>query len=134
MVADTQLTNGAGVIYRASKLVRLPDGGVAGGSGDWSKAYAALCWLAGGEQGDGPDLTGAAILILRPNGTIWAADEEWPAYPLLNEYAATGCGAQAAMALMSVGKSAVQALAAVCGVDAATSEPLQQMRVRKPRK
>lgn len=126
--ADTQITGGS-LMQRVCKLFRLPDGGVASGSGDWSKAYAALKWLEGGESGDCPGFEGASLLIGRPDGTLWMADDEWPAYPLLGQVASLGCGAQAAMVALSGGQSPEQAVASVAAHDAATSGPVQTMQV-----
>ena len=130
MVADTQLTCGDSVIYRTSKLVRLPCGGVAGGSGVWNRAYAAMQYLAEGSRGEPPDIDGAALLILKDR-RLWVAENGWPAFPLLDEFAAIGCGSQAAMVLMGAGKTPAQAVGIVCGFDAATSEPLEVMRVKR---
>lgn len=47
MAADTQLTDGNSAC-RVRKIVRLPDGGVAGGCGVWASAYAALRYLERG--------------------------------------------------------------------------------------
>lgn len=130
MAADTQLT-GNGVVFRVQKLFRLPDGGVASGAGDWGKCYAALKWLSDGEKGECPTFEDSSLLILRPDGSIWIADDLWPAYPLLDEFAAIGSGQQAAQAAMRAGKSAEQAVRVAIGVDNATSDPVQTMRVRK---
>lgn len=65
MAADTQLTGDYKL--RVQKIVRLPDGGVAGGAGVWHRAYAGMQWLAGGEQGEPPKIKGATLLILRPD-------------------------------------------------------------------
>lgn len=127
MAADTQLTSGANV--RVQKIVRLKDGGIAGGAGHWSRAWAGLQWLADGEEGPPPKIKGAELLILRPDGTLWIAEGEFPAYPLLDKAAAIGAGAQAAMAAMDGGADAVKAVQVACKLDAYTSAPVQVLSI-----
>lgn len=125
MAADTQITSDYAI--HAPKLFRLPDGGVAGGAGDWSRAYAGIKWLMEGERGDPPNLSDADILILRPDGSIWKANEEFPAYPLLDKVAAIGCGSLAAMVAMRGGASAVEAVMSVAASDVYTNAPVMSM-------
>lgn len=127
--ADTQLSGGG--INRVSKLYRLADGGVAGASGDWAKAYPALRWLADGEHGECPGFEGANLLIGRPDGTLWMADDNWPPFPLLNTSSAIGSGCKAAMALLSAGKTPAQAVEVVSEHDTGTSPPVEVMRVKR---
>ena len=128
--ADSQLTSGV-MIQRVAKLFRLPDGGVASGAGDWAKAYRALKWLEAGEHGDCPEFEGASLIIGRPDGTVWQADDEWPAYPIVGQIAALGCGAQPAMVALCGGQTPAQAVASVAAHDAGTSGPIQAMQVCK---
>ena len=128
--ADTQLTSGQ-TIYRVSKLVRLPDGGVATGCGDWAEVYQALRWLADGEHGDCPDFPDSTILIGRPDGSLWLADDKFNPYPLIGTIAAIGVGSQAAQVAMYGGKTAQQAVEAVCGQDPHTSAPVETMKVKR---
>lgn len=125
MAADTQLTGE--YKFRVQKIFALPDGGIAGGAGDWVRAYAGLQWLLGGEVGDPPKIKGASLLILRPDGSLWIADNDWPAFPLLDKTAAIGCGAQAAMVAMASGKSPAEAVKEVCKLDAYTGDPVQYL-------
>ena len=123
MAADTQCTGT--YTARVQKVVRLPDGGVAGGCGAWSRAYAGLAWLAAGEEGEPPKIKGADLLVLRPDGSLWVAEGEWPLYPLLDKAAAIGCGAPAAMALLARGATPAEAVKDVCKLDAFTGDPVQ---------
>lgn len=132
MAADTQATGE--YKFRVQKIIRLKDGGVAGGCGHWARAYAGLSWLADGEQGDPPKIKGAALLILRPDGSLWLAEDEFPAYPLLDKVAAIGAGSQAAMAAMAKGDDAVQAIRVACDLDAYTSAPIQVLKVERKRR
>lgn len=117
-------------MYRVTKLFRLSDGGVLSAAGAWGKAYAAVQWFLGGQEGDCPDFEGASLIWMRPDGVIWIADEEMPGYPLLSKFAAIGSGAQGAMTAMYAGKSAKEAVEAVTSADRNTSGPVQVMAVK----
>lgn len=129
VAADTQLTGGNYAV-RVEKVVRLQDGGVAAACGLWHKAYPAMRWLAEGERGDGPDFEGATIVIVRPDHTIWVAEESFPAYPILNRTYALGSGQDLARQLLSQGKSPVDAVAEACELDAFSSDPIMSMTVQ----
>ena len=131
VAVDSQLTGGNHAV-RAQKLMRLPDGGVAVGAGLWRNAYAGLMWLVNGERGEPPDLDGATIVIVRPDKSIWIAEESFPAYPILDTDYAAGCGADMARLLMAQGKSPVQAVAEACELDAMSSAPIFSMAVLSP--
>lgn len=131
MAADTQLSCG-NYAFRVQKLFRLPDGGVAAGAGSWADAYAGLKWLAAGEVGDAPEIEGATIIILRPDGSIWFAEEQFPAFPVLDTEVAIGCGRDIARSGMAQGMSALESVAHACGLDLGSSAPLQSMSVVTP--
>lgn len=137
MAADTQLS-AFNSQSRAQKLVRLPDGGVAGGCGLWTNAYATLKFLEdGGDPSDEhadklPKLTDAAVLIARPDGSLWILEERFPAFPLLDKEMAIGCGADAARMAMSLGLSAVDAVSKVTRQDLLCGDPVQSMDVEHP--
>lgn len=136
MAADTMLS-AHNSQARAEKLVRLPDGGVAGGCGQWNRAYAGLQFLAaGGDPLDAhadklPKIADAAILIARPDGTLWMLEDEFPAYPLRDEVMAIGCGSDAALMAMALGLSAVDAVARVTRQDVLCGDPVQSMDVEQ---
>jgi len=135
MAADTQLSS-ENKASRAQKLVRLPDGGVAGGCGLWAAAYAGLKFLAdGGSEDDDPknipDLRDAYLLIARPDGSLWMVEERFPAYPLLDKQAAIGCGADAALMAMALGLSAVEAVGKVINQDILCGGHVQSMEVEE---
>jgi hypothetical protein len=131
MAADTQLSGGSSKC-QAQKLVRLPDGGVAGGCGVWGNAYAGLKFLSeGGSEDDDvkPDLDGSTILIAKPDGSLWLLDGRFPAYPILDKTMAIGCGADAAIMAMALGKSALESVGLVTHQDIMCGEPVQTMEV-----
>lgn len=128
VAVDSQLTGGNHAV-RAQKLMRLPDGGVAVGCGVFRSAYSGMKWLAEGERGEPPDIEGAMVVIVRPDESIWIAEDSFPAYPILDKEYAAGCGADLARLLMSQGKSPVEAVAEACEHDAMSSAPILAMRV-----
>lgn len=132
VAADTQATGGNYTV-RMQKLARLPDGGVAVIAGSAADGYAGLRWLQDGERGDGPDIDGATIVIVRPDKSIWIADGQWPAFPILDTTYASGCGQDLARLLMAQGKTPVEAVAEACEHDAASSGPIFSMTVYPPR-
>lgn len=114
------------------KIVRLPDGGVAGGAGNASALSVALDWLQGGEQGDPPAIDDECfILILRPDGSIWKAECRFPAFRLLDKFAATGSGSQFAIAAMAMGASAEQAVRIAAKFDTGTGGPVRTLAIEK---
>jgi hypothetical protein len=123
VATDTQLTGGNYAV-RVEKLVRLPDGGVAAAAGLWKAAWPGLQWLAAGEKGEAPDIEGATIVIVRPDHSVWLADETFPAFPILERTYALGCGADLARMAMAQGRSPVEAVAEACELDANSSAPI----------
>jgi hypothetical protein len=141
MAADTMLSS-HNAQNRAQKLVRLPDGGVAGGCGHWSRAYSGLKYLADGGDPDGrpnprvtegpPNIDGATLLVAKPDGTLWLIEDEFPAFPLRDKVASVGCGADAALMAMGLGLSAADAVAKVTRQDVLCGDPVQSMAVEWP--
>jgi hypothetical protein len=130
VAADTQLTGG-NYVLRTAKMVRLPDGGVAVAAGVFRTGYAGLKWLAEGERGEPPEIDGATIAIVRPDGTILLADDGWPAFPLMERTLALGCGADLARMAMANGRSPVEAVADACELDANSSAPIMSMKAEQ---
>lgn len=128
--ADTQLTGD--YVHRVHKLHRLPDGGVAGGAGNWARCYTYIQWLIT-QQGDAPSLEDCSVLIVRPDGSHWLA-EDGGTFPLIDTVSAIGCGSQAAVLAMRQGMTPAKAIESVCKADAYSSEPVQTMRVEPARK
>lgn len=131
VAVDTQLTGGNYAV-RGTKLVRLTDGGVAVACGVFRAGYAGLKWLGEGERGEPPDIEGATIAIVRPDGSIWIAEDGWPAYPISDRSYALGCGSDLARAAMADGHDPVQAVAKACELDAHSSDPILSMAVCQP--
>jgi hypothetical protein len=136
MAADTQETWGNAKV-RVCKLVRLPDGGVAGAAGEGAASQAALNWLASDGSLDGisdrtlPDINGAEILIARGDGSLWMLYNRFPGYPLLDKTAAIGCGSDAARMALAYGASAIEACQRVAKQDIFCGDPVQSMAVEE---
>jgi hypothetical protein len=136
MAADTQETWGNSRA-RVSKLVRLPDGGVAGAAGEGAASQAALNWLESGGSLDGqsdrplPDISGAEVLIAKGDGSLWLLYSRFPGYPLLDKSIAIGCGADAARMAMEYGATAVEACQRVAKYDVFCGDPVQSMEVQE---
>lgn len=136
MAADTMLS-AFNSQNRAQKIVRIASGsmagGVAGGCGLWSRAYAGLKYLEEGGDPDAksdlPNIKEASILIAKPDGSLWLAEDEFPAYPLMDKAAAIGCGSDAALMAMTLGLSAIDAVARVTKQDVLCGDPVQSMEV-----
>jgi hypothetical protein len=135
MAADTLASDGQSRL-RVQKIVRLPDGGVAGMCGNAADGYAGLSWLASGGSQEGtegkqlvPDISDATILIARPDGSLWLLEGRFPAFPLLDKIAAEGCGAAAARVAMGLGLSAVEAVMQVAQHDIFCGDPVQSLAV-----
>lgn len=128
MAADTQATD-FNTTYQVQKVWRLPDGGVAGLCGDASRGYAGVKWLMDGEDGEPPSIKGAYIVIARPDGSLWLAEEHFPAFPIMDRTVAHGCGRDFARAALAEGKSAVDAVFAAIKHDVMTGAPVMSMCV-----
>jgi ATP-dependent protease HslVU (ClpYQ) peptidase subunit len=128
MAADTQVTCGD-LQYRATKLVRLPCGGVAGACGLLSEALKAFEWLKTG-KGKPPKLKATSVLAAYADGRVGVyEDKDWLLLRLSGPVA-VGSGAQAAMAAMvHFRASAADAVKAAAAVDPSTSEPVEVMRI-----
>lgn len=128
VAVDSQLTGG-NYSVRCQKIIRLPDGGVAVASGLWRMGYAGLKWLADGEKGEPPDIEGATIAIVRPDHSIWIAEDGFPAFPILDRTYALGCGQDLARKAMADGADPIQAVAEACELDAVSSAPILSLTV-----
>lgn len=128
VAVDSQCTD-HNYAFRKQKVWRLPDGGVAVSCGCAAAGYAGVKWLVDGERGDPPEIADAAVTICRPDKSIWVAAGRWPAFPIMDDSYADGCGRDLARQLMSQGASAVEAVAGACEQDAMSSGPILAMTV-----
>lgn len=129
LAADSLATDDACGLH-VRKIVRLPDGDMAGGAGDLTEVVQALSWLAGGSDGDPPAIPGSSIIFTEA-GVPHLATSGWPGIALKG-YAAIGSGAQGAMVAMRLGKSAQEAVEAVAGIDHCTGGEIDTLTYEKP--
>lgn len=95
------------------KVHRLPDGSLVGTAGTAAVCIDVVRWLEAGGVGDAPkpgEDECFFLLILKPDGTIWRAESRFPAFQVLDGFAAIGSGAPFAMAAMEMGASPAQAV------------------------
>lgn len=134
MAADTGGTFGHNILALGHrKIVRGPDGTLAGTCGQMVPSAQWLDWIAGGERGaepapvrlkDGEESDFTALLV-RPDGRVWIV-EGGGRVEVRGPYHAAGSGMEAALGAMFAGASAeVAARAAIvhttgCGGDVAT--------------
>jgi hypothetical protein len=130
LAADSYCSDDA-TVMQVCKCVRLPGGDVAGGAGDLGEVAQALTWLAGGSQGDAPEIPGAAVLFTI-NGVPHMASTKWPAVRVKGA-AAIGSGAQGALVAMRLGHSPEDAVKAVAGIDPCTGGEIEVLAVEVPR-
>lgn len=131
MASDTQCTGH--YMMRVEKLYRLPDGGVVGGSGGSRESYAAIRWMLAGEAGE-PPVSGDGdnvydLLILRPDGTLWLANNGFPSFRLFDKFAAIGSGCHLAMAAMDMGATATQAVKIAAKYDENTNDKVKSLAI-----
>jgi hypothetical protein len=125
-------------IMTVEKVFRLPQGGFVGGAGNSCDCVAAIRWMQAGEVGDPPSSEkedSFYLLILRPDGTIWRAENRFPAFKVLDDFAATGSGSNLAMAAMEMGASAADSVRVAAKYDSGTGGRVREYSLeRKPRR
>lgn len=121
-------------IMTVEKIHRLPDGGVIGGSGTASILAAVIHWIANGATGEPPskqDDDCYFLLLLKPDGTIWRAENNTTFFRILDPFAATGSGSNFAMAAMELGASAAEAVRVAARYDSGTGGKVRTLAVPK---
>lgn len=131
MAADTQLSGD--YVVRVQKIHLLPSGGIVGGCGVWHLAYAAIDWLLR-PSGDAPLFEDCTLLALYPDGSLHIAENRFPFYPLLDRFAAIGCGSQVAMAAMAGGATAGEAVKVAARIDPSTNGSVQMLELPKAKR
>jgi hypothetical protein len=108
----------------AKKVIKLPDGSIAGAAGNWAEICRWFDWLQAGNKVGAPDtpkLTdGSVVVIVAPGGKKATVVEDVGHY--VTEYAtqdwfnAWGSGKEAALGAMHHGATAAQAVLAAMKV------------------
>jgi ATP-dependent protease HslVU (ClpYQ) peptidase subunit len=116
MAADGRVTTGSEMIVcnSAEKLIRLRDGAILGFAGRAKDAATFAAWLTDG--GDIPKLDEFTALVLRTDGEARIFDDttQWDRCDLP---AAIGSGAKYAIAAMTAGATAEEAVEIACDFD-----------------
>jgi hypothetical protein len=134
LAADKRARWGS-LVHPVTKIRRLADGSVAGGSGELAFVLGVFEWLNDGgdpatfpqHQQDKEDWQ--PVLVVRPNGKI-EVYERTP-YPVVSEGAffAIGSGRDFAMMAMRLGKSAPEAVQLASEFDAGTGPQVDTLTV-----
>jgi hypothetical protein len=113
--------------YPAEKLFRLPDGGVAGVTGEYAEAMGFVAWLQGHEQADRPPLSEASVIRLHKDGSL-TIYEGSASYDIKPDFAAFGSGGMAANAAMYMGADAAKAIEVASLLDDGTGGKIVTMK------
>lgn len=137
MAADTQVTS-ANRKFRASKVVRLPCGGLMGSSGNWAHIVKVQRWAAEGFHPDQkPEFDDDAefeCLVVKADGSVFLLDDDFELMPFTDEFIAVGSGGTLAVAAMECGRTPADAVRVAAKFDAATSEPVEEFWLEAPAK
>lgn len=136
VAADSQITgNGGSRKGRVRKLVRLSDGSIFGGAGNYISVRRLLVWAESGFEGKRPPKTQEAeCLLIRPDGTVLSLDGQGEPYEVEGAFHAIGSGGDYALGAMAMGADPLRAVQVAAEFDPMTSGPFQSERLRKKRK
>lgn len=139
MAADSQFTTGnlkLTASHYYPKIARLKDGGLLAGRGSADDDGVTIAWLEGGCEDEGPALDASTeFLWLQNDGSLWMISGS-PArhYRIGATFFAIGSGGPVAMTAMHLGKSAAEAVATACELDAYSGFPVQVEKLGPPPK
>lgn len=115
------------------KIVRSPEGILAGAAGAVSSITPFLAWCEKGMKTRGkPDLSGDGDfsgLVIRPDGTILMYESGMVPLRVTADYHAIGTGMHMAIGAMAAGADAVRAVKIVCRFVTDCQEPVQAIRL-----
>jgi ATP-dependent HslUV protease subunit HslV len=124
MVSDTQCTGSSYGKTRVRKIIRLSDGSLFAGAGDYLAILALREWAEAGFEGKRPAKTGdSQCLLVRPDRTVLHMGGNGKPYEILDEFSAIGSGCDYALGAMAAGKSAQEAVEIAAAYDSMTSGP-----------
>lgn len=121
LASDSQATGG-NVKSRCAKLFQLGDGRIVGIAGDYARGCAFVEALKRGEPIK-TNMKGVCALVLAGDGTVTEYDDSPHPMPVIDSFYAIGSGRMAAMAAMTCGKSALEAVHVAAEIDCYTSGP-----------
>ena len=128
MACDSQSTGS--YHERVRKIVRLSDGTMVGACGRTQRCQAVMDWLVADCDGKCPPMSGVGLLIAKPDGSIWCADDDFRPYRLRQKFAAIGSGSAVAIGAMEAGASALQAVKIAAKHDGGTSAPFKTLQLK----
>jgi ATP-dependent protease HslVU (ClpYQ) peptidase subunit len=136
MAADTLGSGGSHIErHRPVKIERLPGGSIAGCAGTTPRCLHLFQYLRG-EINDIPRGVGdenAFALVLRPDGTVWKYDADYPTAPHeVGAPAAIGSGKDFAMGAMLAGASPDRAVEIAIELDPYTGGTVTLLAVSTP--
>lgn len=115
---------------RSTKLRRLSDGSVVGAAGVRRQISDFVAWYEKGQDGPRPSIDLATIIHCFPDGRVSVYDGSYDERDVTNcEFYACGSGAMAALAAMSMGASAEQAVKVAMLYDPWTGGEVQTEKV-----
>jgi ATP-dependent protease HslVU (ClpYQ) peptidase subunit len=123
MAGDRLVCGGDAKLYYAAKIVRGPDGALAGFAGLAPIGAAFLAWVRGGREGEQPKLSDDDkgvdhAIIVEPDGRITKLEGTKAPFHIETPYIAIGCGGAEARGAMFVGAGAEMAVRAAIAHDA----------------
>lgn len=129
LCADSQVTSGDR-IYRTTKIVRLPDGGLFGGAGGLADILKVRKWVESNLRKEPPELSDKAnfeCLWVKPDGSMWLIDDDLEPMQFTGDYIALGTGSPYALAAMYLGKEPAEAIEISAHFDPSTSLPIHTL-------
>ena len=136
LAADTQCTYGT----RKMRVVKIHEakGSLIAGAGNVVHIAKVVRWAKAGFPADdlpdfGDDTADFECLIVRPDGSVEMLDESLELLKVTDGMAAIGTGSSYALAAMYCGKTPAEAVEVAAYFDCATSAPVEEMRVPKPK-
>lgn len=129
IAGDSMVGSGGLILGAARKVVRGPNGELAGACGEACDAAAALTWVESGMVTPAPALLeGTELMIAMPDGAMLFLDRDRPLYPISAEFFALGSGPHIAMGAMAAGASAEDAVRIACVYDKHTGGEVVVLR------
>lgn len=127
LAADTCMSGAYIAVF--TKTFQLPDGRLFAGAGEIQDILLAVKWLT--EGGDRPELDAMNSILIYPDGRAFFLDEKLVEMRINESIAATGSGAQFAIAALYLGASAEKAIEVAAHFDTGTSLPTTKVRLKR---
>ena len=126
LAADTRNTS-RGLPFQSTKAFRLKDGRLYAGSGSAEDSQAVKAWLESGA--DKPKVENFVGIVIGHDGSIWRYEDKLVAFQINEPFHAIGSGRDFAIAAMSLGKTARDAVELASRFDIYTGGPITELRI-----